>query len=728
MSIFKKYHCIKQFDITDCGAACIAIISRQYGLKIPITKIREVAGTDTKGTNAFGLIKAAKELGFSAKGVRAEKEHLTKELPLPCIAHVIKGNLLHYVVIHEIKEKEIIIADPAEGIVKYTPEKFCEMWSGVLLLMVPGEKFEKRDETTGLFTRFFGLLLPHKRLLLEIFISSILYTIMGLAGAFYFKYLIDSILVDGLIKTLHIISTGLIILTILRIAMNAFRRHLLVYLSQKIDISLILTYYQHVLELPMTFFDSRKVGEIISRLSDASKIRNAISGATITVMIDTLMVIVGAIVLYIQSSVLFGIASIVIPFYIVAVWSFNRPFREIHRKEMEQGAELQSYLVESISGAATIKAFNAEDEANLETEGRFIKFIKSIFKASWLRNLQSSIQITLTSVSEILIIWIGGLQIIKGNLSIGQLITFNALLAYFYGPIQNLIDLQPQLQEAYVASDRLGEILDLEIEKKDEKNKIIMEKLQGKFEIKNIEFSYGTREKVIKNISFDIQAGEKVALVGESGSGKTTLAKLLLKYYLVQEGEILIDDYNIKDLSYKSLRDRIGYVPQDIFLFSGTVRENIAFGVNNISMEEIVDAAKKSRAHEFINKLPLRYETHVGERGSNLSGGQKQRIAIARAILKNPDILILDEATSNLDTATERAIHQTIKHVSKGITSIIIAHRLSTILSCDKIILLEDGKIKEMGSHQDLLALRGDYYKLWQSQSLDDLEEKEDVS
>jgi len=252
--------------------------------------------------------------------------------------------------------------------------------------------------------------------------------------------------------------------------------------------------------------------------------------------------------------------------------------------------------------------------------------------------------------------------------------------------------------------------------------------LQGKFEIKNIEFSYGTREKVIKNISFDIQAGEKVAMVGESGSGKTTLAKLLLKYYLVQEGEILIDDYNIKDLSYKSLRDRIGYVPQDIFLFSGTVRENIAFGVNNISMEEIVDAAKKSRAHEFINKLPLRYETHVGERGSNLSGGQKQRIAIARAILKNPDILILDEATSNLDTATERAIHQTIKHVSKGITSIIIAHRLSTILSCDKIILLEDGKIKEMGSHQDLLALRGDYYKLWQSQSLDDLEEKEDVS
>jgi ATP-binding cassette subfamily B protein len=219
-----------------------------------------------------------------------------------------------------------------------------------------------------------------------------------------------------------------------------------------------------------------------------------------------------------------------------------------------------------------------------------------------------------------------------------------------------------------------------------------------------------------------------VALVGESGSGKTTLAKLLLKYYLPEKGEILIDDYNIRDISYEALRDRIGYVPQDVFLFSGTIRENIAFGSNNVSMEEIVEAAQKSRAHDFINKLPLRYETLVGERGSNLSGGQKQRIAIARAILKKPDILILDEATSNLDTATEQAIHQTIDYVSQGITTIIIAHRLSTILSCDKIIVLQDGEIAEIGSHQELLALQGKYFNLWKSQTLDGIEMEEEVS
>ncbi len=728
MSLFKKYHCIKQHDITDCGAACIAIISKQHGLKIPITQIRDVAGTDKKGTNAFGVIKAGKELGFSAKGVKGEPEHLTSDLPLPCIAHVVKDNLLHYVVIHEIKDREIVIADPGEGIVKYKPEDFYEIWSGVLILMVPGEKFEKRDETTGFFSRFIGLILPHKRLLVEICIASILYTLMGLAGAFYFKYLIDTILADGLVKTLHIISTGIIILTLFKIFMNAFRRHLLLYLSQKIDMSLILTYYQHVLELPMSFFDSRKVGEILSRLSDASKIRAAISGATITVMIDTLMVIVGGIVLYIQSSTLFWVASIVIPFYVIALWSFNKPFRRIHRKEMEQSAELQSYLVESISGMETIKAFNGEDEANLETESRFIKFIKSIFKATWMRNLQSSIQVTLTSISGTVILWVGGLQVISGDITLGQLIVFNALLAYYYNPIQNLISLQPQLQEAYVASDRLGEILDLEIEKINKQNTIKKDKLRGKFEVRNLDFRYGTREDVLKNINLIIEPGQKVALVGESGSGKTTLAKLLLKYYLPEKGEILIDDYNIKDISYGSLRNRIGYVPQDVFLFSGTVRENIAFGMNNVSMEEIVDTAKKSKAHEFINKLPLRYETIVGERGSNLSGGQKQRIAIARAILKDPDILILDEATSNLDTATERAIHHTIEYVSQGITTIIIAHRLSTILSCDKIIVLQDGEISEMGSHEELLTIQGRYYNLWKSQTIGGLEMEEEVS
>ena len=431
--------------------------------------------------------------------------------------------------------------------------------------------------------------------------------------------------------------------------------------------------------------------------------------------------------LYKQSDTLFWIASVVIPFYVIAVWSFNKPFRKIHRKEMEQSAQLQSYLVESISGIATVKAFNGEDEANIQTESRFIRFIKSIFKATWMSNLQSSIQVILTSVSTAVILWVGGLHVIKGNISIGQLITFNALLTYYYDPIQNIINLQPQLQEAYVASDRLGEILDLEVEKTRERKKINKDKFEGKISVQNLCFNYGSREKVLKNINFKIESGEKIALVGESGSGKTTLAKLLLKYYEVKEGEILIDGYNINDISFDNLRDRTGYVPQDIFLFSGSIRDNIAFGLSNVSMEKLVDAAKKSQANKFINKLPLRYETTVGERGSNLSGGQKQRIGIARAILKNPDILILDEATSNLDTATEQAIHHTIEEVSQGITTIIIAHRLSTIKACDKIVVLKEGKVIEQGSHQELVKQKGQYCKLWEEQIIPDIEVKEVV-
>lgn len=715
--LFKRYYCVKQHDITDCGAACLAIVAKQYGLKLPVSRIREIAGTDRKGTNVFGMIKAANELGFSAKGVKARPEHLTTRLPLPAIAHVIKNNLMHYVVIHEITKRGFLLADPGEGIEWYRREEFEKIWSGVLILMVPEERFKKGDETTGLFARFFSLITPHKRLLVEIFLASVLFTLLGILGAFYFKFLIDEVLAEGLERTLHLLSIGAIILILFRVLLNAFRGHLLLYLSQKIDIALVLQYYRHVLELPVSFFDTRKVGEILSRLSEASKIRNAISGATLSVMIDTLMVIAGGIVLYTQSGQLFGVAAVFIPFYIIVVWAFNKPFRDIHRKEMEQAANTEAYLVESVSGIATIKAFNGEEDASLETEKRFLKFIKSIFKAVWLRNVQSSLQQTLTMVGEIVILWVGGMQVIKGALSLGQLITFSALLAYFFEPLQNLIGLQPMLQEAFVAADRLGEILDLKVEKENERRKITLDKLKGAIEFKGVSFRYGTRELVLKNINLAIRPGEKVALVGESGSGKTTLVKLLLKYYLPEEGEILIDGYNIKDLNLDSLRERIGYVPQDVFLFSGSIHDNIAFGQKGVTTKQIIEAAQKAQAHEFINPLPLRYDTQVGERGSNLSGGQKQRIAIARAILKKPDLLILDEATSNLDTAIERAIHQTIEEIRREITTIIIAHRLSTVMRSDRIVVLNQGEIVEAGSHEELIAKRGYYYRLWQGQT-----------
>ena len=296
---FTKYHCVKQHDITDCTAACLATISRQYGLKTSITKIREIARTDKQGTNAYGVIKAAEVLGFTAKAVRGNQEAFFSQFPLPCIAHVIVNNsLLHFVVIHRITKKEVIVADPAKGIVKYTPQEFFKIWTGVLILLVPTINFKKGKETKGIFSRFFGLLVPQKKLIINIFLASLLYTIFGILGSFYFKFLMDDILPNNLSKTLHIVSIGIILLSIFKILLNAFRSHLLLYLSLKLDIALILGYYNHVLKLPMNFFGMRKVGEIVSRFMDASKVREAISGATLTIMIDTILAVAGGIILY----------------------------------------------------------------------------------------------------------------------------------------------------------------------------------------------------------------------------------------------------------------------------------------------------------------------------------------------------------------------------------------------------------------------------------------------
>ena len=728
-----KYYCVKQHDITDCGAACLATICKQNGYKIGITRIREVAGTDKQGTNVYGLIKAAEQLGFSTKAVKGNKEAFFSEFPLPCIAHVIvDGNLLHYVVIHKISKKQVIISDPAVGIVKLKPEEFFGevhekekppkyQWSGVLILLVKNETFKKGEETKGLFSRFFYLLLPQKKLLLHIFVASLIYTVLGILGAFYFKELLDSVLPDGLRKTLTTISIGVILLNVFKVLLNAFRSHLMLYLSQKLDIALLLGYYRHVIELPMNFFGTRKVGEIISRFNDAGKVRDAISGATLTIMIDTIMACAGAIILYMQNPRLFGIAVIIVMLYGIIVTLFHRSYEKLNRKQMENNSQLTSYMVESLNGIQTVKSYNAERKVNRETEVKFVKLLRSVFNLSWVSNIQASLKFFIELVGGVIILWVGGVSVINGEMTIGALITFNSLLAYFLDPIKHLIDLQPQIQTAVVAADRLGEILELEAEKDEsEYKKMTPESLSGDIEIKNLNFRYGTRKLVLENIDITIKNGQKVAFVGESGSGKTTLSKLLLNLYSAESGEILINGNNIKDINIETLRERIAYIPQETFLFSGSIFENLTLGLDNATMDDIIDASKMAQAHDFINELPLRYQTRLEENGTNLSGGQRQRLAIARAMLKKPDILILDEATSNLDAITERALDRTIHEFAGNMTTIFIAHRLSTIKNCDVIYVMDKGKIIESGTHKELILQGGKYAYLVKQQSLEE--------
>lgn len=546
------------------------------------------------------------------------------------------------------------------------------------------------------------------------------YTILGILGAFYYKELVDSVLPDGLMGTLTALSVGGILLNVFKVLLDAIRSHLLLYLSQKLDIALLLGYYRHVLELPMNFFGSRKVGEIVSRFNDASKVRDAISGATLTIMIDTIMAVAGAVILYMQNGKMFGIAAIMVVLYTIIVVVFRKNFDKWNRRQMEDNAQLTSYLVESLNGMQTVKAFNAERKANRETESRFVKLLKSVFQLCWISNMQNALKVFVELVGGVVILWVGGIDVVHGTLTIGQLITFQSLLVYFLDPVKNLIDLQPQLQTAVVAADRLGEILDLEAEKgESEHQKMHPDSIAGDLVFKHVNFRYGTRKLVLEDINVKIKKGEKVAFVGESGSGKTTFAKLLLHLYQIESGEILINDNNIEDIQLETLRDKIAYIPQETFLFSGSIYENLTLGMDHPSMEEVVEAAKKAQAHNFINELPLRYETLLEENGANLSGGQRQRLAIARAMLKKPDILILDEATSNLDAVTERALDQTIHDFSKEMTTIFIAHRLSTIKNCDRIFVMEKGKIIESGTHEELKRLGGKYAKLAEHQSLE---------
>ncbi len=708
-----KYYCIKQHDITDCGAACLATVAKQYGLSTSITKIREVAGTDKQGTNAYGMIKAAEQLGFTAKGVKGDKEAFFSEFPLPAIAHVVvDGSLLHYVVIHKITKKQIIIADPGKGLIKQTPEEFFQQWTGVLILLVPAQTFQKGKEKKNIFERFWGLLLPQKRLVLDIFVASLVITLLGILGAFYFQIIIDDILSAGIAKTLHLLSIGVILLKLFSVALSVMRTQLLVYLSQKLDIALLLGYYDHVLKLPMNFFGTRKVGEIISRFQDASSIRDAISNATLTVMIDTIMAIAGGLILFFKNKVLFAIAFLMVILYAVLVLAFNKPYRKANEKQMEDNAQLTSYLVESLNGIQTVKAFNGEQTVQTETEFKFVRLLKSIFKLACISNAQEGLKTFVEAVGGVVILWVGAYSVLQGNMTIGSLVSFNALLVYFLDPVKNLINLQPTLQTAMVASDRLGEILDLELEKTEaEQRKVAPSSLKGDISIQNVSFRYGTRQLILENFSMQIQKGERIAIVGESGAGKTTIAKLLLHLYPYEAGTITVADYALPDIQLETLREKIAYIPQETFLFSGTIMENLTFGMENPNIEEVMRCAKLAQIHEFVNSLPLRYETHLDENGSNLSGGQRQRIAIARAMLKKPDILILDEATSNLDAVTERAIQETIDTYSEGMTTIIIAHRLSTIRRCDRIFVMDRGKIIEQGSHTELMNRDGGYYR-----------------
>lgn len=709
---------IKQRDLKDCGAACIASVSAHFGAKLSIAKIRQVAHTDTRGTNVLGMIQGLENIGFNAKGVKGGVDALP-DIPLPAIAHIIVNQQYHhYVVIYKIHKNIVHIMDPGLGKeVKYSIDEFSKIWTGVLILIEKNEYFEQKNEVISLYSRFWNLIQPHKTVVVQALVGAIVFTILGLSTSIYIQKITDYVLIDGNLRLLNTLSVIMLIIILFQIYIGAMKSILILQTGQKIDRHLILGYYKHLLKLPQRFFDTMKVGEIISRVNDAVKIRAFINDVTIDIFVNIFTVIFSFALMFIYYWKLALIMTLIIPFYLFIYWLSNKFNKKVERELMENAADLESHLVESLNSVRTIKQFGIETFENNKTDNLFSKILKTIYK-SFLNSLFSNNSSELVSkIFTIILLWIGSIYVVDRIITPGELLSFYALIGYFNGPISQIINMNKTIQNALIASDRLFEIMDLEREETTDKLDLERDKI-GNIEFKNVSFTYGSRVDVFKNFNCVIEKGKTTAIVGESGSGKTTIASLIQNIYPIKEGKILIGDYDINYVSNYSLRKLISVVPQKIDLFSGNVIENIALGEDIPDIQRILEISKELGIISFIEKLPEGFQTYLGENGSVLSGGQRQRIAIARALYKNPEILILDEATSALDSESEEVIQKALnKFKNEGKTMIIIAHRLSTIANSDTILVLENGSIIEEGSHQKLIEMNGKYFNLWNKQS-----------
>jgi ATP-binding cassette subfamily B protein len=708
---------VKQRDISDCGAACLASVARFYNLDVAVTKIRQHAGTNQKGTNLAGMLEAAKYLGFDAKGVRGTLESLF-QVQLPVIAHIIvNGQLQHYVVIYKISKQKISIMDPADGksIVKKLSE-FKEEWTGVLLLLVPNDDFIQGNQKISFYRRFYDLLKPHRSILIQTLIGAVIYTLLGLSMSIFVQKIVDFVLVDGNRNLLNIMSIGMLIILSLQIILGIFKSFFMVRTGQIIDTRLILGYYKHLLKLPQQFFDNMRVGDITSRIGDAVKIRLFINDVSINLAVNLFMLLFAFMLMFTYYWKLALLLLVIIPLYSAIYLITNMLNKKVQRKLMENAADLESQLVESLNAVGTIKRFGLENHANRKTELRFMTLLDTVYKSA-MNSVFSGSSTELVSHSfTIILLWVGAGFVLDKQISPGELLSFYTLIGYFTGPVSSFVGMNKTVQDAIIASERLFEIM--EMEQENDKSKFDLSVLNiGNIRFLDVSFRYGSRVLVFDKLNLEIPSRKLTGIVGESGSGKSTLMSILQNIYPVHGGQVFIGDYAINHISNTSLRRIIAVVPQKIDLFSADVITNISIGDEEPDIKKIIGICNLLGIIHFIDQLPNGFQTQLGENGSSLSGGQKQRIAIARALYRDPEILILDEASSSLDPVSEKYVQDTIEVLlSENKTVIVISHRLSSIQRAGLIIVLKDGKVVEEGKHAELLAQQGEYYHLWSQQ------------
>lgn len=709
-----SYPFIQQQSSSDCGAACLAMISQYWGKRLSLYSLRNLAQVDRTGASLEGLTVAAQTLGYDVLPVRGSLQKLESHNN-PWIAHW-QGN--HYVVVWQIKGDRILISDPAVGRKWLSRQQFASNWTGYGLLLDPTESFQALKSEKFSLGRYGQTLWHYRTLLRQIILASLLVQVFGLATPVFTQVILDQVMPVKDLSNLHIFAFSFLCLGIWRTVLTAQHQHLLDYFATRIDLNLIGGFINYTLQLPLQFFASRQVEDIISRVQENRKLQVFISRRAIAAVVDILMVLTYlGLMTYYSWQLTLLVLSWIIPVVILTVVA-SPYLKQASREIFQESARQHSSMVEIMTGVATLKTTTAERPLQKYWEERFLKMLKARLRGQKLAHRLQVARNLINHVGSTLVLWFGATLVIGGQMSLGQFVAFNLLMGSITNPVLALVGLWDEFQEVLISVERLNDVYAAVPEGSSQTTLLVMPPIRGEIRFENVSFRYNSFQErnALQNISFGVKPQQTIGIIGQSGSGKSTLANLLAGLYRPDQGRILIDGHDVAGVSPQSLRSQVGLVAQESFLFSGTILENITLHDQELSLIQAIAAAKLTGAHDFIQALPLGYDTQVGERGFMLSGGQRQKIAIARALVRNPKILILDEATSGLDAESERRFQQNLAQISQERTTFIVSHRLATVRDADHIFVLDQGMVIEHGTHQELMAIAGLYHHLAQLQ------------